>query len=285
MVSANDVERRFVVPEIAGSIPVDRTARCAERGRRVFVPAMGVRKSLLWGYVAAMLGSAVPVGSHSAALPATSPQVDCGPRHYRARSELCAQWKAADAAEDSAWWAWVSGVMGMASLAGVVAALALTANSNRIARDAARRQLRAYIGLESCEITPLDDRSGFILTATFINAGQTPAYRLKLMGESFAAEYPLAAEHPFIPHVGGYETPLAPGQSIGCSYRLRTNDVDEAMRAVVAGETGLYIQGVCLYEDAFGRSRDTTFCYVFGGRVANSGGLVMHAAESGNSAT
>lgn len=155
---------------------------------------------------------------------------------------------------------------------------------NELAKDTAQRQMRAYINVDACEIHLIDD--GFILSATLKNCGQTPAYRVRIMGESFAAEYPLRTPNRAFEEVGErHDAPLGPGQVHSAPYAIRSPDPQEAMKQVLAGQVGLYIQGLCRYEDAFGNARETRFRYVFGGRPARSGGLVMHAAEMGNSAT
>jgi hypothetical protein len=92
-------------------------------------------------------------------------------------SDLCAQWKAADAASDSAWWAWAGGLLGMGSLIGVLGALYLAFQANRIARDTAARQLRAYVNARSAKVT-VDVANGDIglqIALQIFNSGATPA--------------------------------------------------------------------------------------------------------------
>lgn len=210
-------------------------------------------------------------------------EAPCGEGEYGSNADLCAQWKAADAAADSAWWAWAAGVAGIISTLGVLAALGIGWHSNWIARDTAKRQLRAYVSVVGCSLEDIDGR--YILSAHLKNSGQTPAYNVRLSGESFAASYPLDEERPHPEIEEGYNATVGPGDEVSCVYRLWINAPMEALRRVKAGEMGFYIQGICEYEDAFAARRETKFRYVFGGRVANTGGLIMHAAESGNSAT
>lgn len=244
---------------------------------------------------------------------------DCGPYRYRGTDELCAQWKAADASVEAARWSWWQLILSAVGAVGLgltlwfnyralrlaernaaetadaldVArqnaeaaseAVAATKRANDISEETAQRRLRAYVNVESCEIQQID--GGYLLIARLTNCGQTPAYRVRIMGESFGAEYPLRIPNRgFIEVADGFETPLGPGQSHDAAYALRTEDPEQAMQQVLAGNVGLYIQGLCRYEDVFGHERETRFRYVFGGRPANSGGLVMHAAEMGNSST
>lgn len=100
----------------------------------------------------------------------------CGEGKYGSNSDLCAQWKAADAASDSAWWAWAAAISSIVGTAGVVAALGIGWHSNYIARDTAKRQLRAYIGFTNWSVKTVKGKT--IYTTGIQNFGQTPAYRL-----------------------------------------------------------------------------------------------------------
>ncbi len=85
-------------------------------------------------------------------------------------SQLCAEWKAADAAAESARWAKIgAGTSGLSVLA-VLIALWLARQANRIAQDVGRKQLRAYLGFESVKL----DRD-HVLWISVRNFGQTPA--------------------------------------------------------------------------------------------------------------
>ena len=103
----------------------------------------------------------------------------CGPAQYQSNDDLCAQWKAADAAEKAAWWAAFAGWFGGLSFLGVLAAIGLAFHSNWIARDTARRQLRAYIAWDGVTMEHYRDEEGRVLESrfqlTWKNGGQTPA--------------------------------------------------------------------------------------------------------------
>lgn len=101
----------------------------------------------------------------------------CGPKKYGNNADLCAQWKAADAAADSAWWAWLGGLVGLGSLVGVFIAIGAAFQSNGIARDAAQRQLRAYLYPQrvAVVIRKVDERAKCQFEIALKNAGQTPA--------------------------------------------------------------------------------------------------------------
>jgi hypothetical protein len=109
-------------------------------------------------------------------------EAKCGPEQYDSNTDLCAQWKAADSAADSAWWAWASGLLGLGSLVGVIAALGIALHSNWIARDTAKRQLRAYLTVEPGGVCEADEGLHPV-PIDLINNGQTPANDLEHGGD------------------------------------------------------------------------------------------------------
>lgn len=207
----------------------------------------------------------------------------CGPDEYKSNDDLCAQWKAADAADRSAWWAAFAGWFGGLGFLGVLAAVGMAFHSNWIARDTAKRQLRAYVTVDDCTMTVMDAGQGCLLQVVLKNCGQTPAFNLRLYGESFADKYPIPEIKRVKEMHANYGTVVGPGQSTTTVQRL-TGDMQRGFADVASGEIGFYIQGVCEYADIFGKVQRTTFRYVHGGRPAEAGPF-MHAAESGNDAT
>lgn len=104
----------------------------------------------------------------------------CSSKQYGSSADLCAQWKAADAASDSAWWAWAGGIIGLGSLLGVFAAIGLAFQSNGIARDTAKKQLRAYLDFDGVRLVTFGPGAQPTATSCAIamaikNYGQTPA--------------------------------------------------------------------------------------------------------------
>jgi hypothetical protein len=154
------------------------------------------------------------------------------------------------------------------------------------AEDTSKRQLRAYVIAGAGDIQEIDN--GFLLTATLKNTGQTPASNVRIGGESFPAEYPLAADRPH-PHPKpstDYGLTLGAGEEFHCAYRITGNPVEiaDALKQVQAGKFGFWIQGHVIYDDCFGKSHETKFRFVYGGRIA---GITkhLHADRQGNEAT
>lgn len=107
----------------------------------------------------------------------------------RRGSDLCAQWKAADAGAQAAYWAYWQIWVGVVGAVGLIAALGLTLRSNRIARqalavtrDTAQRELRAYVFPQrvSWEIRQSRERYYLIFRVVWKNLGSTPTKDLRI---------------------------------------------------------------------------------------------------------
>lgn len=104
----------------------------------------------------------------------------CHDPHGKEESDLCAQWRAAYAAENSAYWAKWSFWVGALGIAGLIATIiqgrlgldrAMDANS--IARDIGEAQTRAYVSIENAWLSFENARFSFRLQV--VNSGQSPA--------------------------------------------------------------------------------------------------------------
>ncbi|KRB82370.1 hypothetical protein ASE00_09890 [Sphingomonas sp. Root710] len=102
-------------------------------------------------------------------------------------ADLCAQWKAARAAEDAALWTKIGTVLSAISVLGIVGALALTVQSNTIAGSAARIDRRPWISVTGIELVEpairiaipgFEDRIAVAFEAVPHNSGKTPAANL-----------------------------------------------------------------------------------------------------------
>jgi hypothetical protein len=180
---------------------------------------------------------------------------ECEPGQDQRNSDLCAQWKAADAAADSARWAawgtWISGISGLL----VLLALFLAFQSNRIARDTAKRDSRAYIKLV-LEKEKLTIAAGAPVRIRFlaVNYGKTPAKNCE-----FKSGTKKAVVHP------------------GCDYNCEILSENvlrpEQMAAIEDGTHKLIARGTYFYADVFGEEHMTQLALVIeagdieGGRV------------------
>ena len=178
-------------------------------------------------------------------------------------SDLCAQWKAADAAADSAWWAAIGGFASAISALLVLIALWLAFRSNWIARDTAKRQLRAYLTISHKKMTRLVAGKKAEVEVAFGNSGQTPARQITVICEikTFpkpASEDGFALRPPRI-HKGASVAILGPGRECFSYVEAETEETAESIVLLEDGTNELYVFGRLDYEDAFGAKRTTWF--------------------------
>ena len=122
-------------------------------------------------------------------------QPRCGPRQYGDDDDLCAQWKAADAAGDAAWWAMASFWIGVTGTGGLLASIyytrravlaAVTSNENAQealahAKNMAEIELRPYLHIDAISFQEVDLISvNTPISITVRNFGSTPATRFRI---------------------------------------------------------------------------------------------------------
>jgi hypothetical protein len=203
-------------------------------------------------------------------------ETKCGPEQYGSHADLCAQWKAADAATDSAWWAWVSGLVGFGSLIGVLVALGIALHSNWIARDTARRQLRAYLTVEPGGVCQPEDGLHPV-PIDLINNGQTPAYDLEHGGDFLVIT---GDPRQFDPDADGRLAQLNPADCVAQTDAVlgpNTNRftyayIEEKMitkanwAKIHAKEAAIIHYGFFRYKDVFGERHQTNFAFYHWGQ-------------------
>lgn len=191
-------------------------------------------------------------------------------------ADLCAQWRAAIAGEKAAHearrastWSIVATVLNALGLIAVGAALYLTVQSNRIARDTARRQLRAYVSVAVMGLEVTEDSSGqlsLVFRTIARNGGETPAYSCRHYGTIMAISNDDAINR-MSTAIPIYD-PLSVGGSVihaGEEFTsVMTNNAvldAQAIRHLKAGKTNLFAFGVTSYVDTFGNRQRTDYCY------------------------
>ena len=126
---------------------------------------------------------------------ASTPQyrTPCHQPQSEGEADLCAQWRAAHAAEKSALWTKLGFWAGLFGLAGLYWQVVLTRRAvedtgeateamreaNAIARDIGQAQTRAYLSIRSLEGKKVD--GGLVFRATVQNSGQSPALSAQIM--------------------------------------------------------------------------------------------------------
>jgi hypothetical protein len=191
-------------------------------------------------------------------------------------SDLCAQWKAADAAAGSARWAAISGFATAASTLLVLVALYFAFRSNWIARDTARRELRAYLVFRNvrCEFTTMSD---YEVHGEIVNVGQTPAYDVQVRGRAMIwadNEIPPAFTYDL---QGLGKAIIGPQGDLGHEFIIE-NMSPERKAGFRAGSQKLYAIGRVQYEDIFRR----VFAYNFAAVSDKFGSGRLTPCEWGN---
>jgi hypothetical protein len=223
-------------------------------------------------------------------------QVSCEHPKTREDDDLCQQRRMAKATEDAVWWASIQTKIGIAGFFAVIFSLVFTgwaavaaaqaAKAARasvdVAKDTAKRQLRAYLTGAESDIEPFE--GGWALKVVLRNSGQTPAFDVRIMGESFGESYPLAVEKPHPEPGATHATVVGAGEDVWCVQRIFSENVEQSLEQLKTGKFGAWIQGTVVYVDCFGDSHKTKFRYVWGGRLATNGGAILHADNYGNEA-
>lgn len=209
-------------------------------------------------------------------------------------SDLCAQWKAADATKDSAVWTertfWLGiagAVVGFLTLAAAAAA-AWFAKRAAIATektvDEATRmgemQLRAYMLPRN--VTIAYNNGQFFSTGEIFNSGQTPALNVKSWhGIAFEKEFPdeWATEDPIFYS----ESNVGAGEPISVHAAGPKPPNANNFTAVQTKTMGAWIYGHIVYVDVFGRDHITYYRYDI--VVALDGRIFSNLSNKGNSAT
>lgn len=190
----------------------------------------------------------------------TEKNPSCDPRGEDRNSDLCAQWKAADAARDAANYAWLAILLGFSGTVLLVLTLWET-------RKTSRAELRAYLFLDAetpigpFKIAVGEAPSGMIHIKNF---GQTPAYGIVCQRGTMDGPWPIPDDFCF-PEDDTYiiETgaSLPPGATTSFPIFKEGQSVSQkAFDEIMAGSATFYIWGRIKYRDVFGRLHRTNFC-------------------------
>lgn len=257
----------------------------------------------------------VPQGTPSTASPSIEKSVEkrpCENPQGHDESDLCAQWTAAYAAEESAKWAYwqfilsIAGVFGLGltllfnqralrlaneSQNGAAAALAI-AERNAIAAERAveisaqttQVQIRAYVSVIPTSLENFRPNGLARIKFSVKNCGASPALKFHAYGRIEVTASALPVDFNFTEpdpaDVGG--AVIFPGQSTTglCFSHLPLTAEDFPL--VITGQKNLCVHGSIGYEDIFGKAHKTTFCYLVGGpalgkaqgQLAHTGALI-----------
>jgi hypothetical protein len=135
----------------------------------------------------------------------------------------------------------------------------------KVAEDAEKRQLRAYVFERPIRVMRFEAGAKPIGVVANRNSGQTPAYHVRAISGIAIARFPLEDnEIPSIAPDKSPETVLNPtneydvGENKEFDQEIRPADVD----AVRDGKIDrIYVYGTVFYQDAFGTEHYSNFCF------------------------
>ena len=194
-----------------------------------------------------------------------TPDKDIGCQHgpERRDSDLCAQWKAADAAHDAAKYAlWSIGI-------GIVGTGFLYVTF-RETRRVSRAQLRAYVSITPGGLKIVRSKQGRVVTASLKvkNSGQTPAYAVVWSGNII----PLSADQTSGFFSASNDSPepirdqrptvLHNSDNIDGDIQCVDPISDDDWDAILNRNKSLFLYGVGEYKDVFSKKRVTQFCFL-----------------------
>jgi hypothetical protein len=161
------------------------------------------------------------------------------------------------------------------------------------ARKTAERQLRAYVVVVTVDfITQTSADSRFEGVFKIRNAGQTPAYKMRVKSHTCPLSHPIGSDFNFVVDDLADQSivMLGPREDAGHrSVAAAPLTADEIQLVTNPGSAArLYTYGVVLYEDSFGKERFTNFCYFVDWAevpgVPNAHSITMHVSKHHNDA-
>lgn len=187
-----------------------------------------------------------------------APDRGCQPGQDKHGSDLCAQWKAADAASDSAIWAMVSTIVAIVGTVGILFTLKETrrtakaavdaVNQNKAANKIAEQHQRAHV-VPKIELAPWPLEEGFDVAVRAENIGGSAAINARIRLVHLAE----APSDPPINEVEGPRHVIKVGETVGLS--LIQHGEGFAIGSVIAG--------VVTYDTIFGGPHQSFFCWQF----------------------
>lgn len=237
---------------------------------------------------------------HEAAKPSVETQ-PCRPGEDKRQSDLCAQWKAADAASASADWAFwtmLAGAVGLlVGLGTLIAAwraahwakaaamhteagAAQSARSAKAAEDAleqsrlaSRTDLRAWVSVEAklLEYKRTKDFAHFTVEIALSNIGKTPAFDVGV-SYNISAKITSVVSYGTVPKLEKFPhqlTPIMPNDAVTQRFGIRIAN-DEIERAIaIAAKEGFAVMAVIdiiayyrtVFDDVGCRERTTSVRY------------------------
>lgn len=211
------------------------------------------------------------------AVPSAVEDRGCANRQDDRSSDLCAQWKAADAAREAADWASRSFWVGLIGTGLLIWTLWET-------RRISQREQRAYIRIdhEGGTIVPGKPVS---ITLKVVNYGATPARDVAFQSGCLVRPdgWDWADEpDPPVEDKGRTFITVHPDSPVAMSFNMDETLSEATHQHIMAGRSKVYARGTLFYRDVFGRKRETRIQVEFSGKDGNT---KIQISGRGNTAT
>ncbi|MGN6383746.1 MAG: hypothetical protein ACTHMK_14175 [Dyella sp.] len=126
------------------------------------------------------------------------------------------------------------------------------------------KQMRAYVSVDAGQATFQDGALRFAAIPVITNTGFTPARKLSFHAMAAVLDTNLRDDHRFeeFGSKNVADATLSPRQSYTFNSVIRERFPDNEVRSIMSGEARrLYVWGTITYEDVFGGSWETRFCF------------------------
>lgn len=188
----------------------------------------------------------------------------CDQGNDNRQSDLCAQWKAADAAGESARWTFWTFIVSIFGTVGIIATIFYARSSIIASVNAERPHVRLYR-------TKKQNRDDGIIVqgVNFRNYGRTPAIIKKLSIEYVLAETPPKPRNCPIVRIYPDDMVMPQDEEWPRKHFVPPMDGQPLLRDIIPlhNKDGkrLFVYGEIVYRDAFKKNRVTGFCRVWDG--------------------
>lgn len=193
-------------------------------------------------------------------------QEPCKHGEDRRYSDLCAQWKAADAAYDAAQWAWYQLGISFFGVIGLGLTIWLTARSTRASIDALEAQIaseRPLMHMSKINVVPQKPTKEYPLRIKLdwmaTNHGKTGCWVEQV---NITLQPGTAACNAHLNGVFNLSSFVAPGKNFGSSSNQKIYTFDPGRLAIVKQTKRISASGYILYRDAGGREWMTGYANV-----------------------
>ncbi len=197
--------------------------------------------------------------------------LNCQNPNNHDEADMCEQRKMSESAVETVYWNKLQVALSAFGFAALLCTIFLTyratsaaIESNEIARDTAKRELRAYISVTAKHINSFDVRSVATIKVAPVNHGQTPAYKSYIVGsvDVFPFQIPRNFDFPPVSKDDNQQKfDIYPNvSSLSTIISAKRTFSQPEIGDIISGNKSIYVYGTIYYIDIFGDERFTCFC-------------------------